>query len=522
MLEMELSARQRSRLRAALIAAYPRLPELELMVEDELEKDLNRITQERLQYDLTVRDLIRWTESEGRLSDLLIGASRKKLGNTQLQQFLCDGMATLVHGELCPLSEDLTQRIGHILQQYSDFGVVLDASLSVLPPDSADARCNEVAALRDERLNRVVRSYALLKLLLNDYPQGSKGPRILEFAAELLSQGDDRASALLKQWLRDADRYCVCTLSEEVSSPDPPPSQQLSLDAYLMMVVEKPPGKDRYRLKSSLQIYATQEPSRLLEEVPLDIGDDSSTKGALYTFDEIRQTYTTYINEATTQLRRSQKQLGYRRYNLTIEFFMPWHRLGEAVDLWEMTSLDGRIPTGRRYRLSLRSYDRVRQLDLLNQLELAWDKFMAILANPPAEPHPACFFEHINSLDDRVWEDLEVCLSRKFGMKMVCPPPDVAGDRDRFFKAVVQSSIPFALWTRCSRLEGCDNWATILDRFFAWEQLCTMGNLLEAVKFERETAYAAGNNAGRQLGHHLSVMWDDPNRIPTSLDPLSE
>ena len=518
---MELSASLRKSLRAALIAAYPTPPELELMVEDELEEDLINITQGQPKFDLTVRDLIKWAESHGRLTDLLIGASRSNPGNTQLQDFFRDEMAALVHGELCPLSEELTQQIGQILQQYSDFGAVLDASLAVLPSGSADARCNEVAALKDERLSRAVRSYALLKLLLNDYPQGSAGPRILEFAAELPSQGNDRSFALLENWFRAAERHCGCAFPEEASSPDPSPSQRSSVDAYLMMVVEKLPGKDRYRLKSSLQIYADQNPFQLLEEVSLDIGDDPSTKGALYTFDEIRQEYAAYIQEATTQLGRSRKRLGFRRYNLTVEFFMPWQRMGEAVDLWD--GLDDRIPTGRQYRLSLRSYDRVRRPDLLNQLELAWDKFMTILANPPVEPHSDCFFEHIDSLDERTWEDLEVCLSRKVGMKMVCPPPDVGGDRDRFFKAVVWSGVPLALWTRCSQLEGCDNWATILDRFFAWEQLRTMGNLLEAVKFERETAYAAGNNAGRQLGHHLSVMWDDPNRIPTSLDdPLSE
>ena len=83
---LQLTADQRKGLRAALISAFPGQPDLELMVEDELGESLNRITQGQPNYELAVRDLVKWAEAGGKLRDLLEGALRSNSGNPKLQE----------------------------------------------------------------------------------------------------------------------------------------------------------------------------------------------------------------------------------------------------------------------------------------------------------------------------------------------------------------------------------------------------------------------------------------------------
>jgi hypothetical protein len=83
---LQLTVEQRKDLRVALMAAFPSQPQLELMVEDELGESLNRITQGQPNYELAVRDLVKWAEAEGKVRSLLESAVRAKPGNPKLQE----------------------------------------------------------------------------------------------------------------------------------------------------------------------------------------------------------------------------------------------------------------------------------------------------------------------------------------------------------------------------------------------------------------------------------------------------
>ena len=83
-----LTGEQRKQWRAAFISAFPQQPDLELMLEDELDESLNQITQGRPNYELAVRDLLRWAEAQGKLPDLLTGALSSNPGNPKLQELV--------------------------------------------------------------------------------------------------------------------------------------------------------------------------------------------------------------------------------------------------------------------------------------------------------------------------------------------------------------------------------------------------------------------------------------------------
>jgi hypothetical protein len=83
-----LTGEQRKQWRAAFISAFPQQPDLELMLEDELDESLNQITQGQPNYELAVRDLLRWAEAQGKLPDLLTGALSSNPGNPKLQELV--------------------------------------------------------------------------------------------------------------------------------------------------------------------------------------------------------------------------------------------------------------------------------------------------------------------------------------------------------------------------------------------------------------------------------------------------
>lgn len=73
--ENKLSGEERRKLREAIISAYPKIGDLKIMVSEELEENLNQITEERNLNDV-VYYLIEWAESTGKLQQLIEGACK--------------------------------------------------------------------------------------------------------------------------------------------------------------------------------------------------------------------------------------------------------------------------------------------------------------------------------------------------------------------------------------------------------------------------------------------------------------
>lgn len=523
---MELNPRQRKRLRAALIAAYPERRRLDLMLEDELEEDLNRVTQDEPTYDFTVKAVIRWAESKGLMTRLIIGASRRNPGNPQLKGFIQDEVDTLLDHNFGPITQALFQDLWQLLLQLADFIPVLQAALSTLPAGSADARGQAISDLKNGKLNSVVRGYIVLKLLLQDYPQRQGMPSVLCFAAELsqVESVHEGWQPSLNQWIQAVEQHCGCAAAMDPQAPNIAMTSADWIDGYLMIAVE-PQGKEKYRLKSFIHLYDLGKTPQLLEEIPLDISDNPSEKGVLCTFEQVRELLATLVQETEVRLAQSQrrKRLGYRLYHLTIEFFLPFQHLGEGVDLWAVPELGEPIEIGRNYRVSVRSYDRIRHPGLLNRLEIAWEKFTTLIAQPTARPTTDEHFEHIKRIENQSWADYEINPDSKIGLKMSCPPPSMAADQVKLFKAIIRGSFPLVLWTRCPQLSEMEHWEAVLDQFTTWELLTNLGALLDTIKSERRRAFGTGReNAKQCLGYHLSVMCDNPNRLPSSLEPLSE
>jgi hypothetical protein len=84
---MQLTINQRKELREALMNGFPNRDRLELMLQDELGVNLNRITESQSDYEATVGKVINWAEANGKVQELLTGAISQNSGNPKLQKF---------------------------------------------------------------------------------------------------------------------------------------------------------------------------------------------------------------------------------------------------------------------------------------------------------------------------------------------------------------------------------------------------------------------------------------------------
>jgi len=73
-------------LRAALKHAFPKRVHLAAMLEDEMGEDLDSITYNEPDYEIALRALVTWAETEGKLQNLLEGALQVKSDNPKLKE----------------------------------------------------------------------------------------------------------------------------------------------------------------------------------------------------------------------------------------------------------------------------------------------------------------------------------------------------------------------------------------------------------------------------------------------------
>ncbi|MBT9313685.1 VMAP-C domain-containing protein [Leptothoe kymatousa] len=96
--------------------------------------------------------------------------------------------------------------------------------------------------------------------------------------------------------------------------------------------------------------------------------------------------------------------------------------------------------------------------------------------------------------------------------------PDLSDAGD--IALLVITGTPLALWVRDNDHAGCD-WCKTLDTDLLSHQLCKVPE--EVLNLRRETEELDDDTEyckSAKLGHHLAVLWENPNHIPPSTDNL--
>jgi len=203
-------------------------------------------------------------------------------------------------------------------------------------------------------------------------------------------------------------------------------------------------------------------------------------------------------------LTKALRYLRGKRYDLTIEIFLPSDLMCMEIDRWKITDpIADDITLGIKYSIRLRSLERL-NLDYLDsylsQWYEYWDKVRDILQNEPIQE----LFEHLQEMESFNWKLLSSKLKEKIGLKVTCTHSKSI--RKDLFRAILRATTPIAIWTRTD-IANLDQ-VTAIDKILTFKPLC---NLSESVRRNRQEA--ADAQTEEHLGHHLALLWENPYRL---------
>lgn len=266
------------------------------------------------------------------------------------------------------------------------------------------------------------------------------------------------------------------------------------LESYLIATIER--GDDEQFLMNAWLIIDDSLPVNDLSKFISLLDKDEQQLGILCKFNDIPKQLNKFLKTSLRHLRGKQ-------YQLIIEVFLPSDLIGTEVDRWKISDpILEEITLGIKYPIRLRSLERL-NLDYLDSYlsdwYKYWDRVKAVLYNEAVQE----LFEHLKEMESFNWKSLKNNLQDKIGLKVTCALPR-AKSKD-LFKAILISTTPIAIWTRCD-IPNLDQ-VTAINEILSFKPLC---HLCESVRQTREQADA---QTEEHLGFHLALLWEDPHRL---------
>ncbi len=188
-----------------------------------------------------------------------------------------------------------------------------------------------------------------------------------------------------------------------------------------------------------------------------------------------------------------------RSADLTIEIFLPSDRLHDEVEKWSYEDSEGMVLTiGKEHMVVVRSYDRLK--NSYTQIGTNW-------RNRWGEVQPSLrnilSIEQVRTVNEAGFDcnELRNCLVRKNVLMVSCELTNQ--QRKGLLKAIHSAGTPIVIWSR-SEVQNLNNPKN-------FDALITepLHQLTAQVKQQRWEA-----KSDKDLGNHLVLLWDDPNRIP--------
>ncbi|MBD2579107.1 trypsin-like peptidase domain-containing protein [Oscillatoria sp. FACHB-1406] len=319
---------------------------------------------------------------------------------------------------------------------------------------------------------------------LSEMPTGENNcSRIVEFASKLVPAFPSLFENL-KKWAKNAfqieqqefDRLCDRAVLTQ---------KQPTTQSYLFIFVRSNETSDRYNLEAGI-LMEEDERSSVTRYQTLTVNLPPLSRSQLAT---LEPKLLTDILEQSRQLTQGKLQ---------IECFLPYTLLDLAIDRWKRDDeYDEPFPLSEEYPVVVRILERLGYSKpyLKNQ---EWrEKWKCLQQN-------ACCFEILACCDrarEKVAEDLErgyIGLRRK----TIVPPASEPGG---MFSIIMKEGIPVTLWSR-QDIDSCGE----AERY---EQLLKV-SVVELPNRLKAIRNATPRKDETHIGHHLSLLWDNPYRVP--------
>jgi vWA-MoxR associated protein C-terminal domain len=188
-----------------------------------------------------------------------------------------------------------------------------------------------------------------------------------------------------------------------------------------------------------------------------------------------------------------------------IHVFLPLELIHLGVDAWLLENNRRTQYLGHDYLVFIRCANRYdRNYSKFPTWKRLWDRHQNLLQeaaqNVFVPGHDRDLDKLIEILDDAVRDD------RQFvGLHVTDAPLNT----ENLVYELLDSGLPLAVWSRCNL--GRSAHRTQVSKLLA---ACCLETLPARVKDKRFETRQSKNTAAKHIGHHLSLLWDDPNFYP--------
>ena len=415
--------------------AFPNRDHLAAMLEDELYTSLDGITSNEPDYKISIRNLVRWAQTEGKLCDLVIGAARQKPGNSKLRQFTAENLKNILilDVNLEPPIKDLLDSLVTCLRAIVNFEEIVLLACEQTLPDIENNHPALVKDITEPELSGDVKWLVVLSLFLKDYyGQNSRSEYyLITFIQRIQELSHDSDLAELIKALPPAVKPQLVTKVGMPAVQTLEAEQLKSIDVVFVISIEYPEATasaqdDQFTVQAYLLFYPGKEnPPFSIQQVSLSLpsvtdstrdGKSSpSTMSLLVTMVEVKESLAEWVRYAEKlaedkcfDLKTTHGLNNLPAYNLEIEFWLPFNAILTPVDRWERYrpvsrwrtgDSTGKQPIGERHPIVVRSYDRFIENDPFNQLNSAWQSIEAFWSSQPDAATVSQKIKTINNLN---------------------------------------------------------------------------------------------------------------------------
>ncbi len=321
-----------------------------------------------------------------------------------------------------------------------------------------------------------------------------------EFAARLLLISDNGdLIGSLESW---GDRYCNHWSELRAVLEEQQNEQDQNVKTALLIVVS--PSDE-----STTQSYNGEEMYRLQVWLIKDIEQyKTARQGCQAIGSDINSGLTgdeTYSLEA---IRDGLKQL-FEKENVDeelstdseVHLFLPQELLNCDADSWLIKAIKGDMPIGHRYKVFVRLYERLsRRYKQAKKWKGKWEQKKSLLQQKALN-----VFIGYDDDDDDLNYKLTEENKNMVGLKLIKAPSQDC--LPSIFDAIFEMGFPLAIWGRSDLAEAANE----IELGRVLEAHC-LSNLPQAVRDKRRES--RGQPKDGHIGHHLSLLWDDPDLVP--------
>jgi hypothetical protein len=186
-----------------------------------------------------------------------------------------------------------------------------------------------------------------------------------------------------------------------------------------------------------------------------------------------------------------------------VHIFLPQQLLNCEADCWKLIKRIGKeLPIGHDYKVFVRLYERLSRSYNPKMWKKKWQQKTSLLLEKASKGFKVC---RDCDLDDLYYELTDEGNANVVGLTLIDAPNQDSSTN--IFNLIFELGFPLALWSRANLSESRNE--EELNRVL---EACLLANLPQTVKRERRESRKKPLNC--HIGHHLSLLWDDPYLVP--------